>query len=77
MSQPQTEALEKVVVAAGLWDEYQKFIKTLEFTAMVKYPLVEKDKVDAFMKTSKYSYCAGVNDTLLKIGGELEVLKND
>ena len=77
MSQPQTEALEKVVQAAGMWEDYQKFIKILEFTAKIKYPNIDEENVDAFMKTAKYSYCAGINDTLMKIGGELEVLKKN
>jgi len=69
MSQPQTELLEKVVKDAGLWDQYQQFIEVLEFTAKIKYPTVEPEKVDHFMKTAKYSYCAGVNDTIAKIQG--------
>jgi len=66
-SNPQTAALEQVVKDVGLWDVYQSFIETMIETANIKYPRVPNENRDAFIKTCKYSFCAGVNEAFRKM----------
>lgn len=64
---PQTSDLEAAVKHAGLWDRYQDFILVMTETAKIKFAHLPKENHEAFIKTCKYSYCAGVNEAFLKI----------
>lgn len=64
---PQTVELEAVVKSADLWDEYQDFIKLMTDTAKIKYAHVPEEQKQAFIKTCKYSFCAGVSEAFRKI----------
>ena len=61
-----TEQLEQNVKDFGMWDEYLEFIKLMEGTASIKYAHVPEEKRDAFMRTCKYSFCAGVVESMKK-----------
>jgi len=66
---PETAALEAVVKGAGMWDQYLNFIAIIGETAKIKYAHVSEEQQEAFIKTCRYSYCAGVNDTVAKVQG--------
>jgi len=64
---PETAVLEEVVRSAEMWDEYQDFISLMTHTAKIKYAHVSEEQKQAFIKTCKYSFCAGVSEAFRKI----------
>jgi len=67
---PQTVDLERLVRAAGMWKEYQTFTAMMTDTARIKYAHTSEEQREAFVKTCKYAFCAGVTEAARKWGDQ-------
>jgi hypothetical protein len=60
------KALEQTVKDNGMWDVYVEFEKMMTETAMLKFPTADGEQREQFVKTCKYSFAAGVTETIRK-----------
>ena len=70
---PQTADLEQVVKDVGLWDKYMELVRMMTDTAQIKFAHVPEENRKAFIKTCKYSYCAGVSETVRKFYDDMGI----
>jgi len=62
--------LERIVQAAGLTKAYREFERQMRDVAKIEFSSAGEDQIEAFVRTCKQSFCAGVTEAVRKFQDE-------